>query len=150
VSEHYLQTGPDSPPAWWARFRRVAARAHELGRLPRRSDGGDLTDVSWLADQRRASALTPAQLRALETLPGWFEGTRDGRWVLRADELRSFVLANGRLPRKRSDDPREPALYDWHRRQEKAHTHGQLAHHRVTALAYALRALRATNQRDER
>ena len=130
-------------PAQWAkRFKRIAAIADELGRLPRRSDDGiDSADVAWIADQRRSTTLTTQQQRALAQLPGWTEGTRDGSWYERAEDLSAFVAQHQRMPRIRTADGFERALAHWCSRQRVAARDGMLAPERAAALAYAMRGL---------
>lgn len=138
-------TGPrpeDLPPRWAARYDRVAAVAAQLGRLPRRSDRGiDPKDVGWIADQRRALNPTPAQEHALAQMPGWVEGTRDGAWYGRAEQLRSFIELHERRPRVRADVREDRALAGWFSRQHVALLRGHLTDDRARALQYALRKL---------
>jgi len=132
----------DLPPRWAARYDRLAAIAARLGRLPRRSDSGvDPKDVGWIADQRRALNLTPAQEYALAQLRGWVEGTRSGAWYQRAEELRVFIERHGRRPRVRAQEQPERALAHWFSRQVLCHRRGELSDERTRALRYVLRAL---------
>jgi len=130
------------PPRWAARYRRVAQLADTLGRLPRRSDDGVLpADVSWVADQRRATNLSTRQRWLLTLLPGWDEGTRDGRWFKRAEDLRQFAREHGRRPQVRTANKFERALAHWYSRQHTAAEKGRLSPERQEALSYALRDL---------
>jgi len=132
----------DLPPRWKARYDRIAEVTALLGRLPRRSDPNvNPRDVAWIADQRRALNLTPAQSYALAQLPGWFEGTRDGAWYARAEELRAFIDLRGRRPRVRAGDQEERALAHWYSRQHVALRRGELRVERASALIYVFRAL---------
>jgi len=132
----------DLSPRWKARYDRIAEVTALLGRLPRRSDPGiSPRDVAWIADQRRALNLTPAQRYALAQLPGWFEGTRDGVWYARAEELRVFIDAHGRPPRVRAEMREERALAHWYSRQRVALRRGELGAERTSALLYVVRAL---------
>lgn len=137
---------PHSPRAsrrdlthWWARYRRVEQIANRLGRLPRLSDGIDPADVGWPANQRRATTLTAEQRTALEALPGWSPQPLADAWETRAEELRQFVAANGRVPRVRGDLPGESALAHWQSRQRTAERNGTLSDERRRILRYASR-----------
>lgn len=130
------------PARWAARYRRIARLADSLGRLPRRSDDGvDPADVSWVADQRRSTTLLSSQRWLLALLPGWDEGTRDGAWYARAEDLRHFIGVQERMPRVRTADRFERALAYWYSRQHAAARKGLLRPERAVALAYALRQL---------
>ncbi len=129
------------PAHWKARYERIAVIARELGRLPRRSDDVDPADVVWIADQRRSNSLSFDQQRALAQLPGWSEGTRDGAWYERAEELRRFLIVHHRAPRVRSNEPAERALAHWHSRQRVAASRGQLSRDRLAGLKYVTRGI---------
>ena len=139
-SEHpYLR---QVPAQWAARYQRISHLAETLGRLPRRSDAGvDPADVSWVADQRRSIALSSRQRWLLALLPAWDEGTRDGAWYTRAEDLRGFIAKHKRMPRIRTSDDFERALAYWYSRQRTAARDGLLPPARADALAYALREL---------
>ncbi|MGZ0712307.1 helicase associated domain-containing protein (plasmid) [Coraliomargarita sp. W4R53] len=124
---------------WWMRYHRVERIATQLGRLPRLSDGADPADVGWAANQRRATSLTPEQFAALAALPGWSNRPRADAWEARAEELRNFIAAHGRMPRVRGEVEGESALAHWFSRQRLVDRAGELGHERSTALRYATR-----------
>lgn len=126
---------------WWANYERVAAHAHALGRLPRLSDGVPADLVGWAAGQRRATSLTADQRAALAALPGWSDRPRADAWEERAEELRRFIAAEGRVPRVRGDVPGESALAHWYSRQRVAERRGLLSPERARLLAYSTRGL---------
>ncbi|SDT03694.1 helicase associated domain-containing protein [Microbacterium paraoxydans] len=126
---------------WWAAYERVAEHAYALGRLPRLSDGVPADVVGWAAGQRRATMLTADQKAALRALPGWSDRPRADAWEERAEELRRFIAAEGRLPRVRGTLPGESALAHWVSRQRVAEADGRLSPERVRLLAYATRSI---------
>ena len=131
---------PQSAPEHWkVRYRRIAELAARLGRLPRLSDKLDSTDVSWIANQKRSTTLTTEQQTALEQIAGWRTASRDGAWEERAEELRVFIKAHGRMPRIRGKNPRESALAHWTSRQQVAQRDELLSAERIQALGYATR-----------
>ncbi len=134
-----MDTCPSPRRATWdTTYNHIYAIAHDLGRLPRISDGVDPRLVNWPSNQRRSSRLTPEQRAALERLPGWSWDPAEDAWLDRAEELRTFrVTHEGRLPRER--DPEESALAHWVSRQLVAQRTGNLAPHRSDILDYILR-----------
>lgn len=124
---------------WFARYDRIAAIAAALGRLPRLSDGVRPADVSWVANQRRATTLSAEKEAALSALPGWSTRPRDERWLNRAEELRTFIQTHDRAPRVRSEVPGEAALAHWSSRQRVKMRDGTLGSARADVYRYATR-----------
>ena len=125
--------------SWWETYRRVGALSRRLGRLPKLSDGAPAVLVTWISNQRRATTLTSQQCVALESLPAWSWNPRQAAWIARAEELRLFIRATGRLPRVRDDGER--ALAHWYSRQHLAMQRRELPRHREVLLHYATRPL---------
>ncbi|UYK40055.1 hypothetical protein [Microbacterium terricola] len=138
---HTRQTPDTAHQDWWIRYDAVALVAHELGRLPRLSDGVLPAMVSWLANQRRNVGLTPEKRAALEALPGWSWDPRDDAWIARAEDLQLFIQERGRAPRIRSEGEERKLAY-WHSQQRVALSDGRLRADRVAAFRYAIRGLR--------
>jgi len=135
-----MSTNASSRRSRWHRtYEEVRAIAEALGRTPRLSDGVQPALVNWLAGQRRATTLSDEQKRALEAIPGWSWNPRDDAWLARAEELRMFIAANGRLPREREST--ESALAHWLSRQRVMRGHGLISTDRIRTLDYVLRAL---------
>jgi hypothetical protein len=126
---------------WFARYERIAVITVNLGRLPRLSDGVRPADVSWVANQRRATTLSAEQKAALRALPGWSARPRDERWLDRAEELRTFIHTHKRAPRVRGAIPGETALAHWSSRQRVKMRDGTLSRARTNAYRYATRSL---------
>jgi hypothetical protein len=71
--------------------------------------------------------LTPAQIQALESVPGW-------RWLPAWDgyleELRQFVIANGRQPNESAETVEERRLANWcmtQKRQKRSQDNDKIA-----------------------
>lgn len=74
----------------------------------------------------------------LERVPGWTWEPRSDHFEARAEELRQFIRAEGRVPRRRTEVTHERVLALWLYRQNCAIATGGVGPEREALLAYAL------------
>lgn len=106
--------------------QRTRARAEQLavfltvhGRLPARAaeDDQERDLAAWAYAYRRSGAADAAVLQIIADGGGYHSGARASVGERRREELVTFINTHGRLPRNRSADQQEQALFFWTRRQ---------------------------------
>ncbi len=104
---------------WEARYQQVAAIWQQHGRFPRRKateykplEEGEKELGNWCDTQRQRwkgaqkPPLTPQQVAALETLPGWRWDEWAEGWEEQRQQVAAFVQQHGRLPRPQGSKAR--------------------------------------------
>jgi hypothetical protein len=84
--------------AWWAKFYQLTAYVTRHGYFPtQRESIGDFKIGQWINFQRKKKGmgrLTTGQIRALETLPGWWWG-KVRMWTPRRGMLPPAITCSG-------------------------------------------------------
>ncbi len=120
---------------WESRCQQLQTFVRQHGRLPRYTAGKSSPFLhaekglgNWVRNQRqqyKARKLSAEQIAALEATPGWcWAEWSQQAWESRLQQVHSFVLEHGRLPRQQGSkgmplQPREKALGSWCNQQRQ-------------------------------
>lgn len=121
----------------WARgldLLRSWAGEHGDADVPQRSRYRGLALGRWVNKCRqRREHLTPAQVQALEELPGWSWNARQDRWADQLDALEDYLAEHRRMP-PRGEMVDALPLGEWVYEQRRRHRQGRLDEERAAEL----------------
>lgn len=102
--------------------------------VPQRNRYQGLALGRWVNKCRqRREQLTPAQVRALEELPGWSWNARQDRWADQLDALEDYLEEHRRMP-PRGEMVDALPLGEWVYEQRRRHRQGRLTKERAAEL----------------
>ncbi|MGV8895051.1 MAG: hypothetical protein ACOH1U_01150 [Rhodoglobus sp.] len=142
---------------WNRNMRAVEIFAAATGSLPRdsrarRADPATSVErqlARFLRYQRHNELhLTPSQQERLERLAGFEWAPMETAWECRRQDYLTFIRTRGRIPRRRSSDPRERQLELWFHRQALRLRRGLMPHHLRAAFSELIESVHGVDKPD--